>query len=487
MASGDNHPRTTPAARPGGQVVIGLEVHVQLKTRTKLFCGCSPAFGAPPNSAVCPVCLGLPGALPVLNGAAVALGVRAALCVGASVQRASRFDRKSYFYPDLPKGYQITQQARPLALGGSLHVGPSGREIGIARVHIEEDAGKSLHEGVPGSEEWTCLDFNRSGVPLAEIVTEPDISSPQEAAEVMRLLWQKLTFAGVTTGKMEEGALRCDANISVGGGGRSEIKNLNSFRFVEKALAFEAVRLAEANASGAAPSRETRLFDPGSGRTYPLRGKEALEDYRYFPEPDLPSLVISGEMIEEQRRLMGEQPGDRRERFEREFGLSPYDAGVLTAQPEAADYFEELALLGAPPKTAANWVMGEVLRAVKEVGGGWERLRVNPSGLAFLLSEVASKRMTSGFAKELFHEAAASGGDLKVLARERGGARPIDQAALGRAIEDVIASETVAVGDYRAGKRKAFGYLVGAVMKKSGGQADAEAVKKILEEKLGKN
>ena len=484
MASRDQHSATQPVASPGERVVIGLEIHVQLKTRTKLFCGCAPAFGAPPNSAVCPVCLGLPGALPVLNAEAVALGVRAALCVGASVQRESSFDRKSYFYPDLPKGYQITQQARPLALGGSLRAESSGREIGITRVHIEEDAGKSLHEGVPGSEEWTCLDFNRSGVPLAEIVTEPDVSSPQEAAELMRLLWQKLTFAGVTTGRMEEGALRCDANISVGGRGLSEIKNLNSFRFVEKALAFEAARLAEANARGAEPARETRLFDPGSGRTFPLRSKEVLEDYRYFPEPDLPPLVIADELIEEQRRLMGEQPEARRERFEREFGLSPYDAGLLTAHPEAANYFEAAIACGAAPKAAANWVMSEVQKAVKELGGAWELLRVKPSGLAWLLKEVADKRVTNGFAKELFHEAAASGGDLEKLARDKGGAKPVEEAALNKTIEEVIASEAAAVGDYRAGKQKALGFLVGAVMKKSGGKADPAAIKKILEEKL---
>lgn len=484
MASSNQSQVTSHESPVVHPAVIGLEIHVQLRTRTKLFCGCAPNFGDPPNSAVCPVCLGLPGALPVLNAEAVALGVRAALCVGASVQRESSFDRKSYFYPDLPKGYQITQQAHPLALGGGISIESSGRMVKIMRVHIEEDAGKSLHGGVPGSEDWTCLDFNRSGVPLAEIVTAPDLTSPEEAAELMRLLWQKLTFAGVTTGRMEEGALRCDANISVGGKGRSEIKNLNSFRFVEKALAFEASRLAAANARGAEPARETRLFDPDSGETFPLRGKEALEDYRYFPEPDLPPLVIADGLIEEQRHLMGEQPEARRERFERDFGLSPYDAGVLTAQPEAANYFEAAVTSGAAPKAAANWVMSEVLRAAKAHSGEWDRLSVQPEELAFILGEIASKRLTNTFAKELFAEASTSGRKLRELILEKASAPSGGDEALRSLIEEVLKSETAAVGDYRAGKQKAFGFLVGAAMKKSGGKADPAAIKKILEEKL---
>ncbi len=483
MALSHQSQAATPRQPVTGPVVIGLEVHVQLQTRTKLFCGCAPGFGDSPNSAVCPICLGLPGALPALNKNAVALGVRAALCVGASVQKESRFDRKSYFYPDLPKGYQITQQARPLALGGELRLG-DGRPVGIIRVHVEEDAGKSLHGGVPGSEDWTCLDFNRSGAPLVEIVTAPDLASPEEASELLRLLWQKVTFAGVTSGRMEEGALRCDANISAGGGGRSEIKNLNSFRFVEKALAFEAVRLAGERANGAAPERQTRLFDPASGKTFPLRGKEALEDYRYFPEPDLPPLRISGELIEEQRRLMGEQPEARREHFERDYGLNSYDAGVLTAQPDAALYFETAVVSGSAPKIAANWVMSEVLREVKALGGKWDKLSVQPADLALLLGEIASRRVTNTFAKELFAEASKSGRKLKDLIREKGANVAGGEEALEALVDEVIESEAAAANDYRAGKQKAFGFLVGAAMKRSGGKADPAILKRLLGKKL---
>src|SRR2546425_3273425 len=352
--------------------VIGLEIHAHLLTRTKIFCGCSTAFGAPPNSQVCPVCVGLPGALPVLNSRAVDYAIKAALALGCDVQPVSIFARKNYFYPDLPKGYQISQYERPLALRGSLEFTVAGqaKRVGITRVHMEEDAGKSLHEGFPDSDRKTYLDYNRSGVPLIEIVTEPDMRSAAEAAEFFERLRDILVWLGVNDGNMEEGSLRCDANVSVRPAGqerfgtKAEVKNLNSFRYLQKALEYEIDRQIDLLESGGRVVQETRLWDSAAGRTLSMRSKEEAHDYRYFPEPDLPPLVVDEARIAAVRETMPELPEARRQRFVAAYGLPAYDAGVLTSSAGLADYFEKVAAASGNSKAARNWVMGELLRTM---------------------------------------------------------------------------------------------------------------------------
>src|SRR5687768_4882845 len=354
--------------------VIGLETHAQLQTQTKIFCGCSTAFGAPPNSHGCPVCLGLPGALPVLNREAVNFAIKAALTLGCDVQPVSIFARKNYFYPDLPKGYQISQYERPLALRGSLEIGEHGKSIGLTRIHLEEDAGKSLHEGFPDSDRRTYLDYNRSGVPLIEIVTEPDMRSAAEAAEFFERLRDILVWIGVNDGNMEEGSLRCDANVSVrlrgasAFGTKAEVKNVNSFRYVEKAIDYEIERQIDLVESGGRVVQETRLWDSAAGRTNSMRSKEEAHDYRYFPEPDLPPLIVDDARIERVRATMPELPEARRRRFVAQYALPEYDAGVLTQVAALADYFEAVAAAAGNAKAASNWVMGELLRTLKDRG-----------------------------------------------------------------------------------------------------------------------
>jgi aspartyl-tRNA(Asn)/glutamyl-tRNA(Gln) amidotransferase subunit B len=471
--------------------VIGLEIHAQLRTRTKIFCGCSTAFGAPPNTQVCPVCLGLPGALPVLNRHAVDYAVKAALALGCDVQPQSIFARKNYFYPDLPKGYQISQYERPLALGGGLEIESGGRRrIGLTRIHMEEDAGKSLHDGFPDSDRRTYLDYNRSGVPLIEIVTEPDLRSAAEAAEFFERLRDILVWLGVNDGNMEEGSLRCDANVSVRPAGqqafgtKTEVKNINSFRYVQKALEYEIERQIDLLEGGGRVVQETRLWDSSSGRTYSMRSKEEAHDYRYFPEPDLPPLVVDAARIDAVRQTMPELPEARRRRFVVAFGLPEYDAAVLTQSPALADYFEQAAAEAGNPKAVSNWVMGELLRTLKGRGTPVEAAPLAPRALAGLVRLVDAGAISSSIAKEVFAKMYDSGRSADEIVAADGLAQIGDESALVAIVREVIAAHADAVAQYRAGKQATFGFLVGQVMKRSGGKANPTLANQLLRREL---
>ena len=472
--------------------VIGLEIHAQLQTRTKIFCGCSTSFGAPPNSQVCPVCLGLPGALPVLNRTAVDYAIKAAIALGCDVQPLSIFARKNYFYPDLPKGYQISQYERPLALGGGLDISAGGRtlRVGLTRIHMEEDAGKSLHEGFPDSDRRTYIDYNRSGVPLIEIVSEPDMRSAAQAAEFFERLRDILVWLGVNDGNMEEGSLRCDANVSVrpagqeGFGTKAEVKNLNSFRYVQKALEYEIDRQIEVVESGGRVIQETRLWDSAAGRTLPMRSKEEAHDYRYFPEPDLPPLVVDEARIAKVRETMPELPDARRQRFVAAYGLPEYDAGVLTQSAALANYFEQAASASGSPKAASNWVMGELLRTLKERGVTIEEVPLAPGALAGLIALVEKGTISSTIAKDVFAKMYESGRSADDIVSADGLAQNSDEGALLAIVRDVIAKNSDAAAQYRAGKSQTFGYLVGQVMKGSGGKANPKLANELLKREL---
>ena len=472
--------------------VIGLEIHAQLQTRTKIFCGCSTAFGAPPNSHVCPVCLGMPGALPVLNRAAVDYAIKAALALSCDVQPLSIFARKNYFYPDLPKGYQISQYERPLALRGGLAISVDGRakHVGLTRIHMEEDAGKSLHEGFPDSDRRTYIDYNRSGVPLIEIVTEPDMRSAAEAAEFFERLRDILVWIGVNDGNMEEGSLRCDANVSVRPAGqekfgtKAEVKNLNSFRYLEKALAFEIERQIDLLEGGGRVMQETRLWDSAAGRTLSMRSKEEAHDYRYFPEPDLPPLVVDHARIAAVKQTMPELPEARRQRFVAAYGLPAYDAGVLTASAGLADYFEKVAAASGNAKAASNWVMGELLRTMKERGLDVAQVPLRPDALAGLIALVEKGTISNAIAKDVFAKMYESGRSAEDIVAAEGLAQNSDEDALVAIIRDVIASNADAAAQYRAGQQKSFGFLVGQVMKGSGGKANPRLANELLRREL---
>jgi aspartyl-tRNA(Asn)/glutamyl-tRNA(Gln) amidotransferase subunit B len=474
--------------------VIGLEVHAQLLTSTKIFCGCSAAFGAPPNTNVCAVCLGLPGALPVLNRRAVELAVRAALALGCTIHARSIFARKNYFYPDLPKGYQISQYEQPFATGGGIPL-PGGARmavVGLTRIHMEEDAGKSLHHGLPDSDRSTALDFNRSGVPLIEIVTEPELRSAADAAACFAKLREILVALGVNDGNMEEGSLRCDANVSVrpvgasAFGTKTEIKNVNSFRYVQKAIEFEIERQIEVVTRGGAVRQETRLWDSDAGETTSMRSKEEAHDYRYFPEPDLPPLAIPAEWVDQIRRALPELPEARKARYVSAFGLSEYDADVLVrAVPGGADYFEALLRAGAPAKAAANWIQGEIRRRLKDLGAEHiQAVPVAPDRLAELINVVEQGVVSSTVGKDVFDKMWSTGRSATEIIEREGLAQMGDEVALRSMVEAVIASQTDAVAQYRAGRKSTLGFLVGQVMKASQGKANPKVVSDLLTKAL---
>jgi aspartyl-tRNA(Asn)/glutamyl-tRNA(Gln) amidotransferase subunit B len=459
--------------------VIGLEIHAQLLTKSKIFCGCSTAFGAAPNTHVCPVCLGFPGALPVLNRAAVDEAVRAALALGCTIHETSIFARKNYFYPDLPKGYQISQYERPLATGGALMT-PAGR-VGIVRVHLEEDAGKSLHEGFPDARNRTAVDFNRSGVPLIEIVTEPDLRSAADAAAFFSRLRDTLVWLGVNDGNMEEGSLRCDANVSVRPAGattlgtKAEVKNLNSFRFLQKALEHEIDRQTAILAGGGRIVQETRLWDADAGVTVSMRSKEEAHDYRYFPEPDLPPLVVGAVRVDAIRAAMPELPEAREARF-----IAQYDAAQLTQSRALADYFEAAVAAGAPPKLASNWIMGELARQLNERGVPIERAPVGADRLAGLLALVEKGAISGSIGKDVLEKMCASGQTAEAIVASEGLQVIDDDAEIAALVERVLAANADAAAQVRAGKQAAFGFLVGQVMKAAGGKANPKRVNERL-------
>ena len=473
------------------EAVIGLEIHAQLLTETKIFCGCPTSFGAPPNTHVCPVCLGLPGALPVLNRRAVDLATRAALALGCRVNPRSIFARKNYFYPDLPKGYQISQYDQPLASAGFVELdGADGARIGITRVHMEEDAGKSLHEGFADSSERTYVDYNRAGVPLIEIVSEPDLRSASDAAAFFEHLRDTLVWLGVNDGNMEEGSLRCDANVSVRPvgqaalGTKAEVKNLNSFRYLRQALEHEIERQIDLVTRGERVRQETRLWDQGASRTVAMRSKEEAHDYRYFPEPDLPPVDVSPARIDGIRAELPELATARRGRFVAQYALPEYDAVELTRSREVADFFEATVAAGAPAKPASNWIMGEVARTLHTAGATIGQSRVAPQALAGLIALIDQGTVSSTIAKDVFEKMWSSGRRASAIVEAEGLAQINDTSALAAAVADVIAAQPDTVAQYRAGQTKVLGFMVGQVMKATGGKASPKIVNDLLRQAL---
>ncbi len=473
--------------------VIGLEVHVQLLTASKIFCGCSNRFGDPPNTNVCPVCLGLPGALPVLNRKAVEFAVLASKALGCRINETSIFARKNYFYPDLPKGYQISQYDKPLAEFGTIEVTADGatKKIGITRVHMEEDAGKSIHDGFVDSGSSTYLDLNRCGTPLIEIVSEPDMRSPDEAYEYLTKLKEIILFTGVSDCNMEEGSLRCDANVSVRPvgqkefGTKAEVKNVNSFRFIREALEYEIERQIDLIESGEKVVQETRLYNANEGKTYGMRSKERAHDYRYFPEPDLLPLVVDSAWEKQIEATMPELPDARRERFVREFGITQYDAEVLTASKSFADQFEEAAKAAKSPKRVANLVQSELQGRLKAKGLAIEDSPISMKGVAVSADLVESGAISSKMLKELYDLSFERNKDFPLVYEEEGSPKQsTDTGALEKIIDELIAANPKQVEQYRAGKKTIIGFFVGQVMKASKGQANPAAVNELLTNKL---
>ena len=469
--------------------VIGLEIHAQLKTDTKIFCGCSTAFGAAPNTQTCPVCLGLPGVLPVLNRSVVEFALRMALATGCTVARESRFARKNYFYPDLPKGYQISMYELPIAEHGRVDVPVDGAllPVRIRRIHMEEDAGKLTHDP---DRPFSRVDLNRAGVPLIEIVSEPDLHTPAAAGAYLRQLRSIVRYLQICDGNLEEGSFRCDANVSIRPmgatelGTRAELKNLNSFRFVERAIEHEIGRQKEILRDGGAVVQETRLWDAAAGRSVSMRGKEEAHDYRYFPDPDLLPLVIDAGWIERVRGELPELPDARRKRFVAVHGLPDYDAGVLTSERELADYFERCLQAHPHPKTVSNWVMGPLLGLLNAQGTGIERSPIPAGELAGLLALVERGAISAKTAKTVFDEMAATGRTAEAIVAAQGLAQISDAGALDRVVDDVMARNPAEVAAYRGGKAKLMGFFVGEVMKATRGQANPKTVNEILRNKL---
>jgi aspartyl-tRNA(Asn)/glutamyl-tRNA(Gln) amidotransferase subunit B len=473
------------------EIVIGLEIHAQLATRSKIFSGASTAYGAAPNSQACLVDLGYPGVLPVLNADVVDMAIRFGLATGCTISGTSVFARKNYFYPDLPKGYQISQYELPIVYGGSLEIGSgdSRKTIRITRAHLEEDAGKSLHEDFHGR---SGIDLNRAGTPLLEIVSEPDMRSAAEAGQYMRTVHSLVQYLGICDGNLEEGSFRCDANVSVRRKGddalhtRTELKNLNSFRFVEKAIEIEAQRQIDTLEEGGEIVQETRLFDSDRGVTRPMRGKEEANDYRYFPDPDLLPVHITADHIEKIRTELPELPDAKRERFCAQYDLSAYDADVLTAQRALAEYFEAVvANTSATPKLAANWISSELLGALNQAGLGIEASRIDAATLADLLDRIADNTISGKIGKEVFDALWKGEGSVEQIIEQRGLRQITDSASIEALVEGVLAKNPNQVEQYRSGKTQVLGFLVGQVMQASAGKANPKQVNEILRAKLG--
>ncbi len=474
------------------ETVIGLEVHVELKTRTKIFCHSSTAFGGDPNTHVCPVCLGLPGVLPVLNREVLEYAVRVGLALNCKIAGFSKFDRKNYYYPDLPKNYQISQYDLPLAEHGYLNINVDGnvKRIGITRVHMEEDAGKLVHQGTISTTPYSLVDYNRTGVPLVEIVSEPDMRSPEEARAYLEKLKAVILYTGVSDCKMEEGSLRCDANVSVrppgshGFGTKTEIKNMNSFKALQRALHYEVERQIGILEEGGRIVQETRTWDEARGVTLSMRSKEQAHDYRYFPDPDLVPLVIDREWVEKIRASLPELPDQRKARYVKEYGIPEYDASVITATKEMADYFEQCLACYSNAKAVSNWVMGDLLRLLNARDMDITRCRVSPSRLAGMLRLIDGGTISGKIAKTVFEEMFETGRDPETIVREKGLVQISDEGAIAAVVDEVLAANRKVVDDFRAGKEKALGFLVGQVMKLTRGKANPEMVNKIIREKL---
>src|SRR5579863_276017 len=472
--------------------VIGLEVHVQLLTASKIFCSCSTRFGAPPNTNVCSVCLGMPGALPVLNRKAVEFATLAAMALNCRINETSVFARKNYFYPDLPKGYQISHYDKQLAEYGFIEVEKGKKKIGITRVHLEEDAGKSLHEGFPDADNKTAIDLNRTGVPLIEIVSEPDISTPDEAYEYLTRLKEIIFYTGVSDCNMEEGSLRCDANVSIRPRGqkqlgiKTEIKNVNSFRFIREALVYEIARQVEVIESGGKITQETRLYNAQEGKTYSMRSKEQAHDYRYFPEPDLLPLMVDEKWKAEIAKTLPELPEARRARLVKEYGITEYDAQVLTVSKALADQFEEAAKAAKNPKRVANLVQSELMGRLKAKGIEIEQTPISMKGVAASADLVEAGTISGKMLKDLYDLCFERGKDFPTVYEEEG--RPqqsTDTSALEKIIDEVLAANPKQLEQYRAGKKTLLGFFVGQVMKASKGQASPQLVNELLTKKLG--
>jgi aspartyl-tRNA(Asn)/glutamyl-tRNA(Gln) amidotransferase subunit B len=486
-------PGISVEARAKYEPVIGLEVHVQLLTASKIFCSCSTHFGDPPNTNVCPVCLGMPGALPVPNRKAVEFATRAAMALNCEVRETSIFARKNYFYPDLPKGYQISQYDKPLAEHGWIEIDAKEgkKKIGITRLHLEEDAGKSLHEGFPDADSKTAIDLNRTGVPLIEIVSEPDIATPDEAYEYLTKLKEIILYTGVSDCNMEEGSLRCDANISVRPRGqkefgtKAEVKNVNSFRFIRDALEYEIERQIGMIESGGKVVQETRLYNATEGRTYAMRSKEQAHDYRYFPEPDLLPLVVDEKWRSAIRATLPELPEARRARMVTEYGITEYDASVLTGSKTLADQFEEAAKAAKNPKRVANLVQSELAGRLKAKGLEIEQSPISMKGVAMSADLVESNAISGKMLKDLYDKAFERGQDFPEVYEKEKPQQITDTSAIEKMIDEVIAANPKQLEQYRAGKTTMMGFFVGQVMKASKGQANPQLVNELLGKKLG--